>query len=143
MCEIVAKRSLARHFNNLKNLKESGRPLYRSLEMRKEVIKEHKATWFRAQGASATIMVPWTQDSSLARRLRKVQEVNKGPKGTQVKVVERPGQMVMTQVRSGTQFTRVSCGRKECPLRTSDLDCHDRCYQKGVVYLSFCKLCEN
>ena len=61
--EIVARRSLAQYFNNLKNFKESGRPLYRSIEQRKEFIKETKATWFRAERASATMMVPWTPNS--------------------------------------------------------------------------------
>merc|ERR1712240_988396 len=42
--EIVTRRSLSRYFNNLRNLKESGRPLYRSMEMRKEVTKTDKAT---------------------------------------------------------------------------------------------------
>ena len=44
--EVVARRSLAKYFNNLKNFKESGRSLYRSIEQRKESVKEDKATWF-------------------------------------------------------------------------------------------------
>ena len=48
----------------------------------------------------------------------------------------------MTEVRSSKQFTRTSCGREGCPLRTSGFKCHDKCYQEGIVYVSFCKLCE-
>ena len=134
--EIVTRRSLSRYFNHLRNLKESGRPLYRSMEMRKEVLKTDKATWFRAQGATATVMVPWTENSNLAKRLRKVLEEHKGPKGTTVKVVEKPGNMTMTDVRSNKKFTRSSCGRERCPLRITGKCCYDRCYQEGVIYVS-------
>ena len=40
--EVVARRSLAKYFNNLKSFRKSGRPLYRSMEQRKEFIKEDK-----------------------------------------------------------------------------------------------------
>ena len=96
MREIVARRCLERHSNNLKNLEDSERTLYCSFEMRKEVIKEVKATWFRAHGASATVIVPWTSDSTQARKLRKVIETSKGPRGTNVKDVEKPGQTIMS-----------------------------------------------
>ena len=141
--EIVARRSLARYFTNLRNLADTGRPLYRSMDMRRETLKEDKATWFRAQGATATIMVPWTPESSLARKLREVVKSSGGPRGTSVKVVERPGQSIMSQVSSGKLFTRESCGRDTCPIRQSNKHCFDSCYKEGVVYLSFCKLCES
>ena len=60
-----------------------------------------------------------------------------------MKVVERRGQSIMTQVSSGKMFTRNSCGRDRCPLRLSNRSCFDSCYKESVVYLSFCKLCEN
>merc|ERR1712240_557678 len=41
--EIVARRSLARYFTNLKNLEETNRPLYQSIQMRKDIIKDDKA----------------------------------------------------------------------------------------------------
>ena len=115
--EIVARRSLARYFNNLRNLADTGRPLYRSMDMRKETLKEDKATWFRAQGATATIMVPWTPESSLARKLREVIKSSGGPRGTSVKVVERPEKSFLSQVSSGKLFTRESCGRDSCPIK--------------------------
>ena len=54
----MIRRSLARYFNNLKNYRETGRPLYRSMEQRREFLKEDKSTWFRKEGATATLMVP-------------------------------------------------------------------------------------
>ena len=105
------------------------------------MIKTDKATWFRSQGATATIMIPWTENSSLARKLRTVLEEFRGPKGTSVKVVEKPGVMVMTDVRSNKKFTRISCGRDKCPLRSAGKDCFDKCYQEGIIYVSKCNLC--
>ena len=82
--ETVAQRSLSRYFNNIRNLEVENRPLYRLIEDRKMIIKENKATWFRQEGATATLMVPWTPQSILAKCLRKVVETVKGPRGTKV-----------------------------------------------------------
>ena len=57
-------------------------------------------------------------------------------------MVEKPGQMVMTEVRSNKQFTRTSFEREGCPLKAADLKCYDKCYQEGIVYVSFCEICE-
>ena len=111
------------------------------MEMRKEIIKADKATWFRSQGATATVMIPWTENSSLAKRLRSVLEEYRGPKGTSVKVVEKPGVMLMSDVRSNKKFTRVTCGREKCPLGSAGKDCYDKCYQEGIIYVSYCTLC--
>ena len=87
--EIVARRILAQHSNDLTSLQKEGRPLFRSKTERRETLKADKGTWFRAMGATATLMVPTTQNSALAKRLRVVLANNQGPKGTTVKVVER------------------------------------------------------
>ena len=86
-------------------------------------------------------MVPWTEDSNLAKRLRKVLEEHRGPKGTTVKVVEKPGNMIMTDLRSNKKFTRTDCGREKCPLRIAGKSCFDKCYQEGIIYVSYCNLC--
>ena len=117
--EIVARRLLSRYFNNLKNYEETRRQLYRSIEERKEFVKENKATWFRQEGATATLMVPWTPDSSLAKGLRKVLESVEGPKGTKVKIVEKPGVKITAMVQNMRNFRRLSCGRLKCPLKNS------------------------
>ena len=89
--EIIARRILARYHNNLDNLEKEGRPLYRSKEMRAMDLKQDKATWFRTQGATATIQVPCTKNSILAKKVRELIRRVRGPRGTSVKVVERPG----------------------------------------------------
>ena len=97
------------------------------MDMRNETLKEDKATCFRAQGATATIMVPWTPEFSLARKLREVIKTSGGPRGTSVKTVEKPGQSIMSQVSSGKLFTRDSCERDRCPIKQSNKTCFDTC----------------
>ena len=53
--ETVAKRILVKHQNSVRNLLVYGRPMLRSVEDRAKTIKDDKATWFRCQGATATI----------------------------------------------------------------------------------------
>ena len=64
------------------NLKHLGKPLYRSKEERKNVIKKDKSNWFRAEGATTTITVPTTNNSFLAKQLKEVLARNQGPRGT-------------------------------------------------------------
>ena len=70
--EIVTRRILAKVENDRKSNVLEGRPYYRSKAQRKQVLKTDKATWFRDKGATATLMVPTTQGSTLAKRLREV-----------------------------------------------------------------------
>ena len=104
-------------------------------------MKEDKATWFCKEGATATLMVPWTPNSELALRLRDILTTSKGPRGTSVKIVERPGMTVMSSVRDMRMFRRVSCNRMKCPLLSTDTGCLDRCYKEGVIYMGSCKIC--
>ena len=86
--EVVAKRSLAKYLNNLKNIRETGGPLYHSVDQRKEVLKTDKATQFCKEGATATLMVPWTPNSILAKKLREVVMEFQGPRGRSVKILK-------------------------------------------------------
>ena len=70
--EIVARRILAKLENDTFSNQLEGRPFYRSKQERKQILKTDKATWFRDMGAMATLMVPATKNSDLAKRLREV-----------------------------------------------------------------------
>ena len=82
---------IAKKDNDLYNLKNLNRPIYRTKQERRLIIKEDKSTWFRSSGATATMAIPATKDSRLAKLLREVVRRNPGPIGTSVKIVERPG----------------------------------------------------
>ena len=91
---------MARHNNNLLNWKVNGRKLYRSKEDRINLERTDKGSWFRKAGATATIMVPVTPCSTLAKNIREVLKQHQGPRGTTTKVVERPGMAIHSSISS-------------------------------------------
>ena len=102
--EIVARRVVGKLEMNEFNRIHLGRPLYRTKEERRENDKPDKSTWFRSQGATTTLMVPSTAGSELAKRLRLVVNTTTGPRGTSVKVVEKPGKPIMAGSSSNNPF---------------------------------------
>ena len=138
--EIVARRVLAKYTNNLRNFREQGRPLYRSKYERNQVMKPDKTNWFRKEGATATLTVPCTRNSQLAKDLRKAL-VGTGPRGTQVKIIEKPGPKLMAGVAKNNPFPRKHCGRLRCPFTLTGEKCNDQCWKEGVVYAANCERC--
>ena len=110
--EIVARRVLGKIEMNQYNLKNLGKPLYRSKQERKEVIKKDKSNWFREEGATTTITVPSTTNSFLAKQLKEVVAKTQGPKGTSVKVVEKPGPPIMAGIAANNPFKDRPCWKE-------------------------------
>ena len=54
----------------------------------------------------ATLMVPWTPNSILAKKLKQVILENQGPRGTSVKVTEKPGLAIMSMIMGKKRFRR-------------------------------------
>ena len=107
--KIVAERILGKIDNNMRNLNHLNRPLYRSKKQRAESTKVDKSTWFRKEGATATLTVPETQGSSLVKRLRMAVARVSGPKGTKVKVVEQPGVPPLQGIALKNPFKSTGC----------------------------------
>ena len=103
---MVGVRIMARRNTNLKNLEDLGRPLYRDKATRRAVPKKDKATWFRGSGATATIMVPTTPGSALAKGIRTLLLQAGGPIGTQTKVLEHPGSNIHQGISPNNPFPR-------------------------------------
>ena len=108
--ELVAKRILAKQHNDRMNFEVEGKPYYRSKEERRNNLKGDKGTWFRQMGATTTPMVPMTLNSRLAKNLREVLWTNPGPKGTVVKVVEKPGNPILAGLAPNNPFKDPICG---------------------------------
>ena len=89
-------------------------------------LREDKSSWFRQEGATATVMVPATPGSSLAKGLRTLLLQYTGPLGTQTKAVERPGQSIHTGVSVNNPFPREECGQTKCPYKLSGNQCLER-----------------
>ena len=140
--EIVAKRILGKVEMNNWNLEHLGRPLYRSKEERRLKVKEDKSSWFRAEGATTTVTVPTTENSILAKQLREVLAKNPGPRGTSVKVLERPGPPLMAGIAANNPFKDQPCWKPHCPLESTGQKCKGRCMTEGIIYRATCQKCE-
>ena len=68
----VATRIVAKWNTNLESLKSLGRPIYRNKEERRKLPRDDKTNWFRSGGHTATIMVPVTPGSTLAKGLQEL-----------------------------------------------------------------------
>ena len=86
-------------------------------------------------------MVPVTPGGELAVRLRRVLTSVKGPRGTSVKVEEKPGDGVFSRMAPKHPFNRWSCERDECPIKISGRGCNERCTKEGIIYKATCNLC--
>ena len=138
----VATGILAKRETNLENLRNLDRPLYRSKEERRKATKDDKATWFRKGGDTATIMVSSNQGSALAKGIRELLQVVKGPIGTSVKVTERPGRTIHTGIAPNNPFLRPKCHRDDCPYAVAGELCKERCLAVGLIYKGTCMICE-
>ena len=65
-----------------------------------------------------------------------------GPRGTSVKITEKPGLAMMAMLMRKKRFRRPTCGRPKCPLISSGSGCFDTCYQEGIIYTGTCRICE-
>ena len=140
--EIVIKRVLAKKENDLHSHFYNNRPIYRTKEERSLTMREDKSTWFRGSGATATITIPATRNSILAKKVRDTLIANPGPRGTSVKVVERPGPPIFRGLSKNEPFPRTSCGRPSCPLTSTDRGCREDCSSEGILYVASCQKCE-
>ena len=139
--EIVARRILAKLDNNLYNEKHLGRPRYRDKDVRRQQTKPDKATWFREDGSTATIMLPSSSGSRLAKEVRATLARYPGPLGTKTKVLERPGPPIMTGLTRNNTFPRLDCHRETCPLANDDRGCKEGCSSEGILYAATCQKC--
>lgn len=105
------------------------------------MVRTCKATWFRKEGATSTIMVPFTKDSRLAKMVREAVQTAPGPRGCSVKVMERPGNKINLGLSMNDPFKRSECQREKCPIATEGKPCKCNCYKEGVVYQATCDLC--
>ena len=134
--EIVTRRVLSKYHNDLNNIRETARPIYRSREQRALTDKPNTNLWFRKTGATATFTVPYTTDSKLAKTIRK-KLIGTGPRGTRVLVLEQPGNRIMTGIGKTNPFPVDDCNRPNYPV---DKDTFDK---ECIVYQAICARCHS
>ena len=86
-------------------------------------------------------MVPMTLNSKLAKNLREVIRMNPGPKGTVVKVVEKPGAPILSGMAPNNPFKSPMCPKPDCPLPSGN--CLGKCAIENILYKASCNICKN
>ena len=92
-------------------------------------------------GATATLMVTATTNSVLAKRLREVVIHHPGPRGTSLKILERPGRPVMSSLRRNP-LEALGCHDQDCPLTMSGKQCNNNCRTENILYTANCTRCQ-
>ena len=100
-----------------------------------------RGTWFRAMGATTTLMVPTTIGSLLAKKLKVILSSTSGLRGTSCKVVAKPGPAFLSGITVNNPFLPDDCRRTKCPLTSAGVCCREKCGQEGVLYKAVCTRC--
>ena len=85
-------------------------------------------------------MVPMTLNSRLAKTLREVIRMNPGPKGTVVKIVEKPGAPILAGLAPNNPFKSPTCPKPDCPLHSGK--CQGKCAIENILYKATCNICQ-
>ena len=86
-------------------------------------------------------MVPTTQNSFLAKKLRMILATTPGPRGTSIKVVEVPEPALFSGISLNNPFLPDGCRREDCPQVASGEPCKGKCAKEGILYQAVCDLC--
>jgi hypothetical protein len=137
----VIQQSLVRFQKMLDTQAQGGRPLHRDRKY-KEVErywnkKKKKKTWFKDVDNECPLFVPFTPKSELATELRAAI----GSQEIKIKVVERVGKTVKSQLQSSNPFKNDDCTRKDCVTCADPESTRGVCTKSGVVYQIKCMEC--
>ena len=81
-----------------------------------------------------------TLNSRLAKNLREIICMNPGPKGTVVKIVEKPGAPILAGLAPNNPFKSPTCPKSDCPLPTGK--CKGMCSLENILYKATCNICQ-
>ena len=99
-----------------------------------------------AKTITAVMFVPYSNNGTLAKLLKKNEEKLVELTGTRLKIVERTGTKIVDIQTTANPWQGQDCGRKNCllchtKLRTDKLTSQD-CSKRNVVYETTCSTCE-
>ena len=94
--------------------------------------EEKKKTWYKTGGFDSVLFVPTTPE----RKLKRMYEDAIRRSGIRVKVVERTGRTLKSQLQTSNPFREPNCGREDCLLcRTFG---QGNCNTEGITYRIDC-----
>jgi hypothetical protein len=113
------------------------RPINRPKQWRKEDRRKEKEqkkkNWYRNGGFDSVLFIPKTPDE----KLKKMHENEIQKSGMRIKVVERTGETLKSQLQMSNPFKQRQCERTECFLcTTSNIG---NCNTEGITYNIECQ----
>ena len=112
------------------------RPMHRPKEWRKaeriEEKEEKKKTWFKRGGFDSVLFIPTTPDG----KLKKMYEEVIRRSGIRMRVVERTGRTLRSQLQTSNPFRNPNCGRDNCFVCTTFGQ--GNCNTEGITYKIEC-----
>ena len=78
---------------------------------------------------------------TLTKRLREVVAKVPGPRGTSVKIIEKPGKPLMSGLRSIPD--PIHCYKGNCPIESQGLACNFECGKENILYEEVCRRCRD
>ena len=82
-----------------------------------------------------------TKNSTLAKKLRETLIQFPGPKGTIIKVVEKPGSPLLASLAPNDPFKSPNCPKDNCPITKEP--CRGKCSTENIIYTATCNICED
>lgn len=101
--------------NKEKGIRPINRPKTWQKKERMELKEKKKRDWYRQGGFDSVLFQPATPASKLKHMYEK--EIRKS--GMRIKVVERTGQTIKSQLQTSNPFRPTECGRLDCFVCTS------------------------
>ena len=99
-----------------------------------------KLNWYKNDKYSTVLFVPCTPRSELATRLREVEERGSGDRKWRVKIIEKGGQTLRSQLSKSDPWAGGTCGKATCfPCRKEG---GGNCRRKNVGYSVVCDECK-
>ena len=118
--------------NETKGIRPMHRPkTWRRVERMMEKEKKKK-TWYKAGGFDSVLFVPSTPEGRLKRMYQDVI----GRSGIRLKVVERTGRTLKSQLQTSNPFREADCGRGDCVVCTTFGQ--GNCNTEGITYKIDC-----
>ena len=132
----VAKSAINAYETIRENEKNGIRPMHRPKTWRRAERmmekEEKKKTWYKTGGFDSVLFIPTTPEGKLKRMYEEVIRRS----GLRVKVIERTGRTLKSQLQTSNPFREPNCGREDCILcRTFG---QGNCNTEGITYKIDC-----
>ena len=131
-------------YSNMKETERSGgRPVNRMRTLdgyeRRKQRERKRQNWYKSDKYATVLFVPCTPRSILANRLREVEVRGREDRKWRVKIVEKGGQTVKSQLCKSDPWAGGTCGKATCfPCQKSG---GGNCKRKNVGYCITCEEC--